>query len=166
MASGVHGHSSPVSMYSMNWVTDSFMRVETLWGGGGFVATAHVMQWCRQPPCRLSPPFQIRGLVVGDDVVQGTGQGVVPRGSAEKRTSSGGSIGLTIQTSIIPSDGRPGKLDALSGGQSLSYWGPREFYSTGVPLGTGVEKLATHAPKRWDTFSFNEEVAEDVRLHG
>ena len=26
LASGVRGHSGPVSMYSMNWVTYSFMR--------------------------------------------------------------------------------------------------------------------------------------------
>ena len=41
LASGVGGHSGPVSMYSMNGVTYSFMRVRhvsmpgTLWGGGG-----------------------------------------------------------------------------------------------------------------------------------
>ena len=40
-AYGVHGHSGPESMYSMNWVAYSFMRARhvsmlgTLWGGGG-----------------------------------------------------------------------------------------------------------------------------------
>ena len=41
-------------MYNMNWVTNSFMQVRhvsiqgTLQGGEGeFVATTHVMQWCR-----------------------------------------------------------------------------------------------------------------------
>ena len=41
LASGVRGHSGLVSMYSMNWVTYSFMRARhvsmqgTLRGGGG-----------------------------------------------------------------------------------------------------------------------------------
>ena len=45
-------------MYSMNWVTYSFMRARHVsmqgtlrggGGGGGFVAIAHVLQWCRLP---------------------------------------------------------------------------------------------------------------------
>ena len=50
-ASLVRGHSGPVSMYNMNWVTYSFMQMRhvsmlgTVGGGGGqFVGTAHVMQ--------------------------------------------------------------------------------------------------------------------------
>ena len=75
-------------------------------------------------------------------------------------------MGLTIRTSIIQSDGRPGKLDAVSEVQSLSYRGPRELYSAGVPLGTGAGTFATHDPRRWDTFPFKEEAADDVGLRG
>ena len=97
--------------------------------------------------------------------MQGTGQGLVRGRSANKHTSSGGSIGLTTPTGIIPSDGRPSKLDAVSEVQSLSNWGPRELYSVGVPLGTGAGTFATHAPGGWDTFSFKE-AADDVGLRG
>ena len=44
-ASGVHGRPGPESMYSMNWVTYSFMRVRhvsiqgTLRGGGGAICS-------------------------------------------------------------------------------------------------------------------------------
>ena len=34
------------------------------------------------------------------------------------------------------------------------------------PLGTGAEPFATHAPRRWGTFSFEEEAADDVGFHG
>ena len=55
-------------MYNMNWVTYSFMRARhvsvlgTLWGGGGgqFVATTHVMQWCRLPRLCQANQVQIR----------------------------------------------------------------------------------------------------------
>ena len=113
-----------------------------------------------------SPPFKIREVVARDVVVEGIGQGVVPGRSAEKHTSSGDSIGLAIQSSIIPLDGRPRRLDAISEAQSRSYRGPRELYCSGVPLGTRAELFATHAPRRWDSFSFEEEVADDVRFHG
>ena len=60
-------------MYSMSWVTYSFMRVRHVsnqgtlrgWGLGQFVATAHVMQWCRlNPP--VFPLFPIFCPRVGD----------------------------------------------------------------------------------------------------
>ena len=96
----------------------------------------------------------------------GAGQGVVPGRSVEKHTSSGGGIGVDIQSIIIPSDGRSRKLDAIREVQGWTYWGLRRLYCAGVPLGVGAETFVTHAPWRWDPFSFEEEAADDVGFHG
>ena len=87
-------------------------------------------------------------------------------GSADKHTSSGGRVGLTIHTGIVPSDGRPSKLDAVSEVKSLLHCGPCELHCTSVPLGIGAWAFATHAPRRGDTFAFQEEAADDVGLRG
>ena len=72
---------------------------------------------------------------------------MVPGRSVEKHTSLGGGIGSDIESSIIPSDGRPRKLDAIREVQSWTYWGPRELYCVGVPLGTGAETVCHACPQ-------------------
>ena len=39
------------------------------------------------------------------------------------------------------------KLDAIREAHSWTYWGPRELYCAGLPLGTGTETFATRAPR-------------------
>ena len=152
LASGVRGHSGPESRCSMNWVTYSFMRARhvsmqgTLRGGGGFVATAHVMQWCRLPQLFHAHHSKKGGCCWRRCHVGGARQGVVPGRSVEKHTSSGGGIGFDIPSIIIPSDGGSRKLDTICEVQGCLYWGPCELYCASVPLGMGAKTFVTHAP--------------------
>ena len=101
----------------MNWVAYSFMQMRhvsmlgTLGGGGGGRAirgycTRHAV--VSAATAFSSPPFWIKELGAWNDIAWGTGRGLVTRRSADKHTSLGGRIGITIRASIIPSDGRGG----------------------------------------------------------
>ena len=97
--------------------------------------------------------------------MQGIGQGVVPGRSAEKHTSSGGSIGLAIQSSIIPSDGRPRMPsvkcrvsrigDPVSCTAQVSLWGLVQSRLPRMPPGDGTcfhLRTMSDSMARWRSF--------------
>ena len=80
--------------------------------------------------------------------------GLVSGRSAEKHTSLGSRAGLTIQCSIVPSDGRPSELDAVSEVKSLSHWGPCELHCAAVPLVVGHGRLPRMPPSEGTRLRF------------
>ena len=60
------------------------LLLDIVGGGGGICSYCTRYAVVYAATAFPSPPFQIRQLVAGDDVAQGTGQGVVPGRRPEK----------------------------------------------------------------------------------